>query len=86
MVRILSPEIRKRIHMYPNGTLCLYDHRDQPWNARDNLDEKIIPWIAEWLVFYELYLISDKWLGPEAPHDGGEKKTESTIIRGSKYG
>jgi hypothetical protein len=34
----------------------------------DNLHQKIIPWIAEWLVYYELYLICGKWLGPEAPH------------------
>jgi len=36
----------------------------------DNIHEKIIPWIAEWLVFYELYRICGKWLGPEAPHGG----------------
>jgi hypothetical protein len=85
-VRILYPETRHRVHMYPNGTLCLYDHRDQPWNARDNLHKKLIPWIAEWLVFYELFLMCGEWRGPEAPHDGFEKKTEIPVIRGSKYG
>ena len=74
-VKILSPEIEPQsaIHVYSNGTLCLFDHRDQPWMTDDNLHEKIIPWTAEWLVYYELYKLDGKWLGPEAPHGNGPK-------------
>ena len=54
--------------MYGNGPLCLYDPRETPWQRMDNVHQKIIPWIAEWLVYYELYLIYGKWLGPEALH------------------
>ena len=69
-VKIKDPQIipSSAIHVYANGTLCLYEPRDTPWKASDNLHEKIIPWTAEWLVFYELFLIYGKWLGPEAPH------------------
>jgi len=80
-VRIKEPEIAPSpaIHMYSNGNLCLYKPADDPWTARDNIHEKIIPWTAEWLVFYELYRICGKWLGPEAPHGSGEKTPQREI-------
>ena len=78
-VRIRHPEIPRRVHMYADGRLCLYDYREQPWRHMDNIHEKIIPWTAEWLVFYELYLMCGKWLGPEAPHGDEEKKPERAL-------
>jgi len=80
-VRIRRPEIRQRVHMYRDGTLCLYDHREKPWSPRDNIHEKIIPWTAEWLVFYELQLLSGKWWGPEASHGDAELQLERTCKR-----
>jgi len=70
-VRIREPEIApsREIHMYRDGSLCLYKPAEQPWKITDLIHEKIIPWTAEWLVFYELYLLCGKWLGPEAEHD-----------------
>ncbi len=75
-VRITRPKIEAstKIHMYLNGSLCLFDPRVSPWKGSYNLHETIIPWTAEWLVFYELYKIHGKWLGPEAPHDPKEPK------------
>jgi hypothetical protein len=79
-VRIRRPQIPRvswgRVHIYREGSLCLYDHREHPWRWNDNLHEKIIPWTAEWLVFYELFLMCGKWLGPEAPHDGDSKNPQ----------
>lgn len=70
-VRILKPKIipNAKIHMYRNGDLCLYHPPTQPWSSTLNLHETIIPWTAEWLVFYELFLSEGKWLGPEVSHD-----------------
>jgi len=75
-VRIKEPQITPSasIHMYGDGSLCLYKPTEQPWRSSDNIHEKIIPWIAEWLVFYELYLICGKWLGPEAEHGTAKVK------------
>ena len=39
--------------------------------------ETIVPWTAEWIVFYELWKITGEWLGPEAPHGAGEKIPEA---------
>lgn len=69
-VRILKPKIMPctKIHMYRNGTLCLYHPPTQPWSGVNDLHKTIIPWTAEWLVYYELYLSEGKWLGPEVQH------------------
>ena len=69
-VRVLEPGIAPKspIHMYRNGDLCLYHPGIQPWRKQENIHASIIPWTAEWLVFYELYLSEGKWLGPEIPH------------------
>jgi len=69
-VRVLRPAITfdSRIHMYKNDTLCLYDYRNQPWQENWHLHDTIVPWTAEWLVFYELFLETGKWLGKSASH------------------
>lgn len=77
-VRILRPEIRPKpeIHMYSDGTLCLYFPDEFKWKQSHMIHKTIINWIAEWLVFYERYLWTGKWEGPEAPH-GNEGQKES---------
>lgn len=69
-VRVINPviEYTPGVHMYRNGTLCLYDWREQPWQANWHLFDTVIPWSAEWLVFYELWLLTGKWKGRSAPH------------------
>lgn len=69
-VRVTSPVITPdpKIHMYGDGRLCLYHPPTQPWYSTAKLHETIIPWTADWLVYYELYQTEGKWLGIEAPH------------------
>lgn len=78
-VRITQPSIEPsaEYHMYPDGSLCLYDHREAPWSARMMLHETVIPWTAEWTVFYELWRLTGEWLGPVAPHDMQGKTPDS---------
>lgn len=71
-VWIVDPEIQydPKIHMFEeDNSLCLYDSREVPWKRSDFIHLNTIPWIAEWIVLYELYIIYGEWLGPEAPHD-----------------
>lgn len=77
-VRIKNPQIEPspKIHMYTDGALCLYDYREEPWTNKDNIHETIIPWTAEWLVFYEIYKDTGVWLGPEAPHGDNPKSPQ----------
>lgn len=51
-------------HMYSDtGSLCLYDPESDEWSPRDWLVETVIPWTAEWLLFYELWRFTDVWHG-----------------------
>lgn len=67
---ILSPKIEpcKEIHMYNDYSLCLHYPPDMHWNAQVPIHAFTLPWISEWVVFYELYLINGNiWEGRESP-------------------
>jgi hypothetical protein len=51
-------------HVYRGGTLCLYEPGD--WNDSMSLADSIVPWTAEWLANYEIWLATGDW------HGGGE--------------
>lgn len=56
------------IHMYEDHSLCLHYPPDMKWHARTPIYEYTIPWLVEWTVYYELYLLNGgKWEGPESP-------------------
>lgn len=68
-VFVLNPGMEYRnhahTHFYPaDNSLCLYYPGDLHWSAKHHLHDKTIPWLAEWLVFYELYQITGRWEGP----------------------
>jgi len=69
-VYIMNPTVPydKNIHMYKQGHLCLYYPRDMYWASNTSITEYTIPWINEWIIYYELYKISGVWGGPVAPH------------------
>ncbi|OOM05691.1 hypothetical protein [Clostridium saccharobutylicum] len=75
-VFVIQPELLKLSpHIYADGSLCLYYPFDKDYNNNLSIiSETIIPWTAEWLFFYEKWLDSGIWWGPEAPH--GEQKIE----------
>lgn len=75
---ILHPDIQpnRHIHMYRDRSLCLSYSSDMKWNERTAVFAHTVPWVIEWIVFHELYLINgNKWLGPESP----EHLTEATL-------
>lgn len=69
-VRVERPKLKPGApHLYPDGRLCLYYPPDRRWHSGYLLADTILPWTASWLYFYELWLDTDEWLGPSAPHD-----------------
>lgn len=70
-VFIVDPKIsyNPEIHMYKGGSLCLYYPKDNSWNINCLLYNTIIPWISEWLIFYEIYKIKGEWLGDFKSHE-----------------
>ena len=62
-------------HVYrATKRLCLYHPANYNWNADKLIAKDIVPWTAAWIYFYEYWLRTGEWVGPEAPH--GKVKVE----------
>ena len=80
-VFVIKPSLNPDVpHTYKKtGALCLYfpgDPGNSSWNKSKLIGATIIPWTAEWLYFYELWLATGHWFGKEAPH--GNPSLEKT--------
>lgn len=69
-VYVVNPKVEynSKIHMYKEGNLCLYYPAEFIWKPNTSVATYMIPWINEWIIYYELYKISGVWEGPESPH------------------
>lgn len=66
---------KPRLAVFPGKTLPhVYSQKDQrlclyypsggrEWNESMSIGRTIVPWAAEWLFFYELWLATGDWLG-----------------------
>ncbi|PSJ71768.1 hypothetical protein C7N43_37635 [Sphingobacteriales bacterium UPWRP_1] len=70
LVFITSPHIEPRsaIHMYKEGCLCLFYPGEFKWRNTTKIAEYTIPWIVEWVLYYEIWKITGKWEGAEHLH------------------
>lgn len=75
-VYVIEPKLvckegmRKIPHTYPGNKLCLYFPKANEWSGRMRIIDTILPWTAEWLVFYEVWQATDEWLGGGIDHQG----------------
>jgi hypothetical protein len=80
-ITVLSPELKAREeggrlpHVYPGNKLCLFLPNAGEWTADMSLPHTIMPWISEWLFYYELWLVTGEWMG------GGVEPTAKKTIR-----
>jgi hypothetical protein len=80
-VWVIDPELVCRAdagripHMYGGERLCLYLPGSGEWTGDLSLPHVLIPWIAEWLLFYELWHATGEWLG------GGVEPTANEPFR-----
>lgn len=63
------PEGVRLPHIYPGERLCLcYPGQ---WGPEMRIDMTLVPWAAEWLFYYELWLFTGVW------HGGGHDSPQS---------
>lgn len=68
-VHVERPGIRRDApHLYGPNWLCLYYPADRSWRPELYIADTIVPWAAEWLLFYEYWLDTGRWFGPESLH------------------
>ncbi|RUR41861.1 hypothetical protein ELS18_02265 [Clostridium perfringens] len=63
IINIDSLKDIKLPHTYKNNELCLYYPKNREWTKYDYISDTIIPWISEWLYFYEVWTITNEWYG-----------------------
>ena len=73
-VYVRHPELAPNApHIYPQGRyLCLYHPSNFTWTAEKLVAKEIMQWTIAWLYFYECWLDTGVWYGPEVAH--GELK------------
>ncbi len=69
-VYVITPTITSKKHMYSDGSLCIYKKSEMNWKASKLVSHYVVPLTCMWLYFYEIFILTDVWYGPEAPHDG----------------
>jgi hypothetical protein len=57
----LHPGATSLPHVYPGDELCLF--YPGQWRPDTLLSTTILPWTAEWLMHYELWLVTGHWTG-----------------------
>jgi hypothetical protein len=69
-VFVTSPTILQSpdIHVYSNGSLCLFYPPDMKWKDSTKIAAYTIPWTIEWIMLYELWKLTGKWEAAEVLH------------------
>jgi hypothetical protein len=68
-VEVLYPELalaagaEQLPHIYSGNRLCLYLPKANQWTADRLIADYIIPWVSEWLYFYEVWQATGYWQG-----------------------
>ncbi|MBI4611946.1 MAG: hypothetical protein HY726_23395 [Candidatus Rokubacteria bacterium] len=82
-VWVEDPPLRRRRsdepipHTYSNDRPCLFHPRYDEWRRDMTIATTIIPWLLQWLVYYEAWLLTGEWQGggehpPSGVQRGGE--------------
>jgi hypothetical protein len=70
-IYILDPvPVASAPHIYPDTeSLCLYHPKNFKWQGSKLIADDIMGWTAGWIYFYEYWLQTGTWIGPEVPHN-----------------
>jgi hypothetical protein len=60
-LRTRPQESLPHVWSHRSRVLCL--HEEDDWHPRMLIADTTVPWTAEWLFFYELWLVTGEWDG-----------------------
>jgi len=69
VIAVLRPTLRlaegknKLPHTYAGGQLDICVHESDEWNSKMLIADRIMPWISQWLRFYEYWEQTGSWEG-----------------------
>jgi len=76
-IAILSPQLSLAEgktclpHVHPKGHMDICVHRPNEWTSAQYIADTIMPWISQWLRFYEVWEQTGSWEG-EGTHPEAE--------------
>lgn len=76
----LHPDASSLPHVYSSGNLCLYLPGE--WKESMLLADTILPWTSEWLLYYELWLITGHWMGTGHDHPATHGTGHPAVLHG----
>jgi hypothetical protein len=83
IVKILNPPLVQNPphYYYKTNTICLYHPDNYKWRKGNLIAANIMSWTIAWIYFYEYWLQTGNWVGPEVLHnlDKKENEQESSI-------
>ena len=74
---LIVPYGKRLPHTYPGDRLCLYYPGSRDWRGDMLLTKTIVPWISEWLYYYELWLVTGEWYGGGIHPEGRKRESNS---------
>ncbi len=69
-------EVLPHVYSTSEQRICLYYPGIGEWTKKMLIARTIVPWAAEWLQFYELWLANGEWLGEGLHSQNGMEKKE----------
>ena len=78
-VQVVQPKLVDNPPHYYKSTekLCLYHSDDFKWNNQKLVAKEIMSWTIAWIYFYECWLQTGTWFGPESHHTTNTKKEDN---------
>lgn len=66
----LADEATQLPHVYCHTKqhICLYYRPDREWKPTQMIADTILPWISEWLLHYEYWIVTGNWAGGGIAH------------------
>jgi hypothetical protein len=64
-------------HVFSGNHPCLFRFKYREWDGAMYIADTIVPWVATWLVHYEVWLATGVWCGSKQEHPGDEGKNGS---------
>lgn len=94
IVLVTAPDLKalangeKIPHVYPsNGSgtsLCLWWPKEREWSSQLKIADTLVPWTAEWLYYFELWLLTKTWEGGGEYPTPPKKRRWARRVAGSK--
>lgn len=78
VIKVLNPQlVEDPPHFYKkSNSICLYHPDNYKWRKENLIATNIMSWTIAWIYFYEYWLQTGQWVGPEALHNFEKKEDE----------